>query len=169
MSYTFERTCSRFIKGELDRRLKPCIVFQSEQIFVVKFDNITNTILWYVSRSKCKLGWYYDSSVFASLNCELSDIVYSSDLKGVRYPWGQYYCGLCPFENRVRHNSLQDLLVEHLLRPTNDFYSNKLVVNKCLVFLDYDGMCVVRLVKDKSDYDDSVDGTTKVTYVDIFK
>ena len=169
MAYTFERTCSGFIKEDLDKRLRPHIVVQSNQKFVVRFYNISSTILWYVSRSKVKLGWYYDTSVYATLNWELNDLIYSSDLQSMRYSWGQYYCSLCQLENRVRYSSLKELLIEHMLRFTNDFFSKKLVENNYLAFIDYGGACAVELAKDKSEYIDAVEESKKVTYVNIFK
>ena len=169
MAYTFERTCSGFIKDYLDKRLRPRIVVQSHKKFVVRFDNITSMIDWTVSRSKSKFGWYYDSSVFAALNWELNDLIYSSDLQSVRYPWGQYYCSLCPLEKRVRYSSLKELLIEHMLLLANDFFSKKLIENNYLAFIDYGGGGSVELAKDKSEYIDAVDGSEKVTYVSIFK
>ena len=129
MAYTFERTWSGFIKEALDKWLRPRIVAQSNRKFAVKFDNIASAIVWSVSKSKCKFGWYYDSIVFAALNWELNDFIYSSDLQSMRYPWGQYYCSLCPLGKRVRFDSLKNLLVEHMQRFANDSFSKKFVQN----------------------------------------
>jgi len=89
MANVFENTLAQFINTNLDKRLHSRIVVRTSRNFVVKFDNITNSVVWSIDRKKCKLGWFYDSSVYAALSPELGDYLYSDYMESRRYKWGQ--------------------------------------------------------------------------------